>query len=81
MKFNVHGEARRHIAEGGCHDLDDLCSTRDTVAVGVSEQLHDGRIHPYLARRSSYRAGTGPHSEAMTAANDLKVLICRSYIY
>jgi len=46
--------------------LDDLCSARDTVAVGASEQLHDGRIHPYFARRSSHCAGTGPLSEAMT---------------
>ena len=46
--------------------MDDLCSTRDPVAVGVCEQLHDGRIHPYFARRSSHCAGTGPLSEAMT---------------
>jgi hypothetical protein len=51
--------------------LDDLCDTRDIVAFGFSEQLHDGRIHPYFARRSSHCAGTGPHSEAMTAAIDL----------
>jgi hypothetical protein len=59
--------------------LDDLCSTRDPVAVGVCEQLHDGRIHPYFARRSSHCAGTGPLSEAMTTANNLQVVICRSY--
>jgi len=61
--------------------LDDLCCTRDTVAVGVSEQLHDGRIHPYFARRSGHCAGSGLLSEAMTGENDLQVLICPDYIY
>jgi hypothetical protein len=51
--------------------LDDLCDTRDTLAVGVGNQLHDGRVHPYFARRSGYCAGAGPFSEAMTAVNDL----------
>ena len=30
------------MAEGGYHDLDDLCSTRGTVALGFSDQLHYG---------------------------------------
>lgn len=51
------------------NDLDDLCSTRDTVGVGIGEQLHDGRIHPYFARRSSHCAGGRPLSETMTAAS------------
>ncbi len=55
--------------------MDDLCGTRDTLAVGVGEQLHDGRVHPYFARRSSHCAGGRPLSEAMTAANDLQALI------
>ena len=52
--------------KGGCDDLDDLCSTCSTVAVGVSDQLHDGRIHSYSARRSNHCVGTGAHSETMT---------------
>ena len=69
-------EALCHITKGGCHDLDDLCDTRDTLAVGVGEQLHDGWIHPYFARRSSHCAGSRSLSEAMTAANTFQVLIC-----
>jgi hypothetical protein len=61
--------------------LDDLCDTRDTMAVGAGEQLHDGRIHSYFARRSSHCAGTGPLSEAMTAAIDLQIVIYRRYMY
>lgn len=61
--------------------MDDLCDPRDTLAVGVSEQLHDGWVHPYFACRRSHCAGGRPLSEAMTAANGLQVLICRSYIY
>jgi hypothetical protein len=51
--------------------LDDLCDTRDTLGVGFGNQLHDGRVHPYFARRSSHCAGAGSLSEAMTTANDL----------
>jgi len=39
-------EAMPHITKGGCYALDDFCSTHDTLAVGVSERLHDWRIHP-----------------------------------
>ena len=66
------------MAEGGYHDLDNLCSTCDPMAVGVSDQLHYGRIHPYFARHSSYCSGTGPLSEAMTAEDYLQGLICGS---
>jgi hypothetical protein len=59
-------EARPHITKGGCNDLDDLCDTRDTLAVGVGKQLHDGRVHPYFARRSSHCAGGRPLSETIT---------------
>ena len=51
--------------------MDGLCSTRDTVAVGVCERLRNGRIHPHFASPGSNCAGSGPLSEAMTAANDL----------
>jgi hypothetical protein len=50
--------------KGGCYDLDDFCDTRDTLAAGVGDQLHDGRAHPYLARRCNHCAGGRPHSEA-----------------
>jgi hypothetical protein len=46
--------------------LDDLCDTSDTVVVGVCEQLHDGRVHPYFAYRRSHCAGGRPLSEAIT---------------
>jgi len=59
-------EARPHITKGDCYDLDDLCDTRDTLAVGVGKQLHDGRVHPYFARRSSYCAGGRLLSETIT---------------
>lgn len=59
-------EARPHITKGGYNDLDDLCDTRYTLAVGVGKQLHDGRFHPYFARHSSDCAGGRPLSEAIT---------------
>jgi hypothetical protein len=46
--------------------LDDLCNTRHTLAIGVSEQLHDGRVHPHFARPRRHCAGGRPLSEAMT---------------
>jgi hypothetical protein len=46
--------------------LDDLCDTRDTMAAGVSEQLHDGRVHPYFAGRRGHCARVRPFSEAIT---------------
>ena len=46
--------------------MDDLCNTRNTLAVGVGKQLHDGWVHPYLARRSSHCAGVRPLSERIT---------------
>jgi hypothetical protein len=51
---------------GGCHDLDDLCDTRDTLAFGVGKQLHNGRFYSYFARHSSDCAGGRPLSETMT---------------
>ena len=48
--------------------MDDCSNTADSVAAGVGKQLHDGRVHPYFARRSSHCAGAGPHSEAITGA-------------
>jgi hypothetical protein len=55
--------------------LDDRRDTRDTLAFGDGEQLHDGRVDPYFARRSSHCAGGRTLSEAMTSANDLQTLI------
>ena len=55
--------------------MDDLCDTRYTLAVGAGEQLYDGRVHSYFARRSSHCADTGSLSEGMTTANDLQALI------
>jgi len=59
-------EARPHITKGGCYDLDDLCDTRDTLASGIGKQLHDGRVHPYFAHRSSHCAGVRTLSETIT---------------
>jgi len=50
--------------------LDDLCDTRNTLAVGVGKQLHDGRVYPYFARRSSHSAGSRPLSETITYLPD-----------
>ena len=69
-------ESRRHRAEGCYHDLDDLCSTRDTMASGISEQLHDGWIHPYFAGHRNHRAGSRPHSGATIRINDLLIRTC-----
>lgn len=29
--------------------MDNFCSTRNTLAVGVGERLHNWRVHPYTA--------------------------------
>ena len=55
--------------------MDDRCDTRHTMGVRAGKQLHDGRIHPYFACRSSHCAGGRALSEAMTPANDLQALI------
>lgn len=47
--------------------MDDLCDTCGALDVGAGERLHDWRVHPYFACRSSHCAGAGPLSEAMTA--------------
>jgi hypothetical protein len=46
--------------------LDDLCDTGDTLAVGVGNQLHGGRVNPYFARCRSHCAGVRPLSERIT---------------
>ena len=46
--------------------MDDLCDTRDTLASGIGKQLHDGRVHPYFAHRSSHCAGVRTLSETIT---------------
>jgi hypothetical protein len=50
----------------GYYALDDLCDTSGSLAFGISEQLHDGRIHPYFARSCNHCAGGWSLSEAMT---------------
>jgi hypothetical protein len=59
----------------------DLCSTLDTMALAVSEQLHYGLIHPYFARCSSHCASGRPLSEAMTAASGFAGINFRSFLY
>jgi len=54
--------------------LDDLCDTSGTLAVGVSEQLHDGRVHPHFARSCGHYSGGRPLSEAMTFSQ--RRLVC-----
>lgn len=48
--------------------MDDLRDTRDTLAIGVSNQLHGGRVNPYFARCRSHCVGIRTLSETMTAA-------------
>jgi hypothetical protein len=61
--------------------LDDLCNTVDPLGVGVSEQLHDGRVHPYFARRRSNCAGVRPRSEAITLSRRSLVYILKLQSY
>ena len=61
--------------------MDDLCNTVDTLGVGVSEQLHDGRVHPYFARRCSNCAGVRPRSEAITFSQRRLVYILKLQSY
>ncbi len=67
--------------KGGPNVMDDRCGTVNSVAVGVGEQLHDGRIHPYFAGDRN-RCGVGQdHPGKKTFVNDLRILISRRYIY
>ena len=46
--------------------MDDRANTNNTVVAGVSEQLHDGRLHPYppgdCYRRRSGQVDSGAPS-------------------
>ena len=55
--------------------MDDLCDTHDTLAAGVSEQLYDGRVHPYSAPSGGDCAGGRLFSEAITLSNIRLVLL------
>lgn len=51
--------------------MDDFCSTRDTLTVGVGNQLHDGRIHSYT---SGYRNRCGvDQNHSGTKTSGIKV--------
>ena len=53
--------------------MDDLCDTRDTLAVGAGERLHDWWIHSYTA---GYRNSCGVdqnNSGTKTFVNELLV--------
>ena len=65
--------------EGGSHVVDNSCNTAGSVAAGVGEQLHHGRVHPYFACVSSHRADSRLISETMTCVSDLELLICLGY--
>jgi len=65
--------------EGGSHVVDNRCNTAGSVAAGVGEQLHHGRVHSYFARVSSHRADSRLISETMTRVNDLELLLCLDY--
>ena len=56
---------------GWKNDLDDICSTSDTVAFRVCIRLRNGRTHTYFASYSSNCAGSGPLAETLTVAYDL----------
>lgn len=67
--------------EGGPNVVDDRCGTVNSVAAGVGEQLHDGRVHPYFAGDRN-RCGAGQdHPGTKTFVNDLQMLVSRSYIH
>ena len=46
--------------------MDDLCDTSGSLVVGISAQLHDGRIHPHFARYCNHCSSGWSLSEAMT---------------
>ena len=48
--------------KGGCYDLDDLCDTHDTLAVRVSEQLHDGWVYSHPVGDCHCRGAGQDHS-------------------
>ena len=52
--------------EGGSNVVDNRSNTAGSVAAGVGEQLHHGRVHPYFAHFSSHRADSRLISETMT---------------
>ena len=56
---------------GWKNDLDDICSTRDTVVVRICVRLRNGRTHTHIASPGSNCAGSGPLAETLTVAYDL----------
>jgi hypothetical protein len=61
--------------------LDDLCDTRDTLAVGAGERSHDWWIHSCPAGYRNRCGADQNHSGTKTYINDLQALICLGYIY
>lgn len=46
--------------------MDNCSDTDNSVAAGIGEQLHDGRIHSYPAGNCHYRDSDQHHSGAET---------------
>ena len=54
--------------------MDDICDTRDTLAVGTGERLHDWRIHSYTAGYCSRCGADQNHSGTKTSVNEQQVV-------
>ena len=66
--------------EGGSHVVDNSCNTAGSVAAGVGEQLHHGRVHPYFARARNCSVRDQSLSGTKNCVNDLQVFICRRHL-
>jgi hypothetical protein len=51
--------------------MDDSCNTDCSVAVGVGDQLHDGRSHSCPAGNCHYRRDSRLHSGATRVVNQV----------
>ena len=56
--------------------MDDLCNTRDTLAVGAGKRLHDWRIHSYPAcsgnRCGAYQSNFRTQTVVIAGLNERK---------
>jgi hypothetical protein len=51
--------------------MDDCGNTDSSVAVGVGDQLYDGRVHSHRAGDCHYRCGSRLHSGATRVVNQV----------
>ncbi len=73
--MSVWANGPEQSGEGGPHVVDNRSNTAGSVAAGVGEQLHHGRVHPYFARARNCSVRDQSLSGTKNCINDLQVFI------